>query len=193
MAKIIALSGMCGSGKSVIADELVKKGYHFLRFGQITLDIIKERGLPPTEENERPIREELRKEHGMGAFALLNIPKIDALLKKGNVVIDNLMSWSEYKLLKEKYGDRFIAVSVYAPPKMRYDRLTQRTLQDYDKALRHRPMTADQAQSRDYAEIEHIEKGGPIVMADFLLINTGTVSELLSQLDAVLTYIEGYT
>ena len=45
----------------------------------------------------------MRKEHGMGAYAILNIPKFDELLKKGNVVGDGLYSWSEYKILKEKY------------------------------------------------------------------------------------------
>ena len=75
MNKIICLVGMCGSGKSLVADEFVKKNYQFARFGQITLDIVKERNLPPTEENEKYIRESIRKEHGMGAYATLNLPK----------------------------------------------------------------------------------------------------------------------
>ena len=60
--KIICIVGMPGSGKSVVADELVKNSFAFLRFGQITLDIVKERGLKPIEKNEREVREGLRKE-----------------------------------------------------------------------------------------------------------------------------------
>ncbi|MFC2134535.1 AAA family ATPase [Bacteroidota bacterium] len=189
MNKFIALVGMCGSGKSVVADELVRQGFNFFRFGQITLDIVKERGLEPSEENEKPIREEVRKKHGMGAYAILNIPKIDNFLKEGNVVGDGLYSWSEYKILKEKYGGQLTVIAVYAPPKLRYERLSQRTLAREDTDLRHRPATQEQARKRDFAEIENIEKGGPIAMADYTFVNTGTVPELLEQLNKALKEI----
>ncbi|MEI7961473.1 MAG: AAA family ATPase, partial [archaeon] len=160
MSKLVCIVGMTGAGKSVVADYLVNQGYGFVRFGQITLDIVKERGLAPTEENERPIREAVRIEHGPGAFATLNIPKFDALLKKGNVVGDGLYSWSEYKILKERYGSHFCVVAVYTPPALRYSRLVNRVLSASDTNLRHRPATLESAKARDYAEIEKIEKGG---------------------------------
>ncbi len=53
MNKIIALVGMAGSGKSIIADKLVEDGFSYLRFGQLTLNEVKKRKLPPTEQNER--------------------------------------------------------------------------------------------------------------------------------------------
>ena len=191
MNKLICLVGMTGSGKSVVSDYLVSKGYSYLRFGQITLDIVKERGLEPTEVNEKKIREDVRKEHGMGAYALLNIPKFDELLKKGNVVGDGLYSWSEYKILKDKYKEQLILIAVFAPPKLRYERLVKRTLLASDTALRNRPATFESARARDFAEIENIEKGGPIAMSDFTLINTGSVEELISQLKKYLEIIEG--
>jgi len=191
MSKLVCIVGMTGSGKSVVSDFLVKRGYSFLRFGQITLDIVKERGLEPTEVNEKKIREDVRKEHGMGAYALLNIPKFDALLEQGNVVGDGLYSWSEYKILKEKYGKDLFIIAVFAPPNLRYERLVNRTLSSTDTAMRNRPATFDSAKARDYAEIENIEKGGPIAMADFTLINTGGVDELISQLIKVVEVIEG--
>jgi len=191
MNKLVCLVGMTGSGKSVVADYLVKRGYGFFRFGQITLDIVKERGLEPTEINEKAIRESVRKEHGMGAYAILNIPKIDSLLLKGNVVGDGLYSWSEYKILREKYGDKLVVLAVYSPPSLRYDRLVNRTLLASDKDLRNRPATLESAKARDYAEIENIEKGGPIAMADFTLLNTGSVGELLNSLELKIKEIEG--
>ena len=177
MNKIICITGMCGSGKSVIADELVKKGFQFARFGQITLDMVKEKGLPPTEENEKKIREDLRKQYGMGAFAILNLPKFDQLLKKGNLVADGLYSWSEYKVLKNYYGDRLTVVAVYAPPTLRYERISSRVSGPEDKDLRNRSFTKEDAKKRDYNEIENIEKGGPIAMADYTILNTGTLEE----------------
>jgi dephospho-CoA kinase len=189
--KLVCVVGMTGSGKSVVSDYLVSKGYSYLRFGQITMDIIKERCLEPNEVNERSVREGIRREHGMGAYALLNIPKFDELLKKGSVVGDGLYSWSEYKILREKYGEQLVVVAVFAPPKLRYSRLVNRTLLSTDVNLKNRPATFDSARSRDFAEIENIEKGGPIAMSDFTLVNTGSVEELISQLEKVLPLIEG--
>jgi dephospho-CoA kinase len=186
MTKILALVGMTGSGKSAVADYLVQKGWGFVRFGQIVLDIVKERGLAPTEKNERPIREQLRKEHGMAAMAILNIPKFDKILETKNLVADGLYSWSEYKKLKEYYGDRLLVAAVYAPPALRYQRLTERILTSDDTNLRNRPATAEQAKARDYAEIENIEKAGPIAMADYTIINTGDLTELHQQVEKFL-------
>jgi len=187
--KIICIVGMPGSGKSVVADELVRQGFAFLRFGQITLDIVKERGLAPVEKNEREVREDLRRKHGMAAFALLNIPKIDELLKKSDVVVDGLYSWSEYKILKDKYGEIIFVVAVFAPPETRYARLTNRSVAG-DEARRFRNFTKEESRSRDYAEIENLEKGGPIVMADFTIINTGTVDQLKEGVKEALSQIK---
>src|SRR3989339_1587800 len=181
MNKIIALVGMTGSGKSLVADYLISKGWGFARFGQITLDIVKERGLAPTEENEKKIRESLRKEHGMGAFAILNLPKFDQLLEKSNLAADNLMSWSEYKILKEYYGKRLTILAILSPPELRYARLQART--KIDEKMRNRPLTVEQAKSRDYAEIENIEKGGPIAMADYYIINVSGLEELKKEFE----------
>ena len=187
--KIICIVGMPGSGKSVVADELVKKGFAFLRFGQITLDIVKQRGLEPNEKIEKEIREGLRKEHGMAAFAILNIPKIDELLKKSDVAVDVLYSWSEYKILKEKYGALMSVLAVFAPPKLRYERLANRSVAG-DEAQRFRNFTKEESKSRDYAEIENVEKGGPIVMADFTIVNTGTIDQLKEGVKEVLSQIK---
>ena len=177
--RIIAIVGMCGSGKSVIADMLVKKGFGFVRLGQITLDIVKEKGLEPTEKNERPIREGMRKKHGMAAYAILNFPKIDKLLEKGNVVVDGLYSWEEYLVFRKKYKESFICLAVYASPETRYKRLAARIYDSkQDKEMRHRPLTHKGAQSRDYSEIENLHKTGPIAMADYTIKNEGTLKDL---------------
>jgi dephospho-CoA kinase len=187
MNKFIALVGMTGSGKSVVADYLISQNFSFARFGQITLDIVKERGLPPTEENEKKIREEVRLEHGMGAYAILNIPKFDQLLETGNLVGDGLYSWSEYKILREKYKENLIVIAVYAPPSMRYARLEARELKAEDTDMRSRPASKEQAQSRDFSEIENIEKGGPIAIADYTINNTTTAKDAIEQLKEIIS------
>jgi dephospho-CoA kinase len=190
MSILVAVVGMPGAGKSSIADALVAKGYHYVRFGQIVIDEMRRREWPMGEEHERKMREGLRQEHGMAAMAILNLPKFDGLLEKGNVVGDGLYSWSEYKILKERYGDRLIIVAVHAAPKIRHDRLAARTLEAHDTAHRYRPITHEQARTRDHSEIENLEKGGPVAMADYHIVNEGTIDEFEEKIKKFLAWLE---
>ncbi len=193
MNKLICLVGMCGAGKSEVAEHLKsKKKYGFVRFGQITLDRIKEMGKEPSEALERDVREKMREEHGMAAFAILNIPKFDKLLVDDDVIGDGLYSWEEYLVLKEKYGNKMIIIATYAPPKMRYQRLVGRAKrhgEDDDK--RYRSFTKKEAISRDKAEIENLHKAGPIVMADYTVENLTSLSSLKKQVDQIYREIYG--
>lgn len=195
MSIIIAVVGMAGSGKSLVSDELVKHGFAFLRFGQITLDTITEKGMPPGEESEKKIREGFRGQYGMGAFAILNIQKIEEMIKEKNVVIDGLYSWSEYKILKDKYKDnkgnkdKFYVIAVHTPPKLRYARVKTRAIEN-DKAQRFRSFTIEESEARDSAEIENIEKGGPIAMADFHIVNITSKDHIKENVEEILKSIK---
>ncbi len=173
------------------SDYFVEKGYQYVRFGQVVLDEVKRKGLAPLEENERPIREGFRKKYGMAAMAILNLPKIRSLLKKDNVLGDGLYSFEEYKVLKKEFSKRFITIAVYAPPRMRYERLIKRKLLKTDKNLRDRPATKKAAESRDYAELENLNKGATIAMADFTIVNTKSLQYFIDQLDETYQQIKG--
>jgi dephospho-CoA kinase len=169
---------MCGSGKSVAGERLEQLGFAKVYFGGLTIDEVRKRGLDVNESNERAVREELRRTHGMGAFAVLSLPKIQALLDGGKrVLIDGLYSFSEYKILQEKYGGGLLVVAVFTPRALRYERLAVREI---------RPLTRAEAESRDYAEIENIEKGGPIALADYTIVNDGSKEDLIRRLDRIL-------
>lgn len=152
-------------------------GYRRIRFGDITDEEVLKRGLELNEENERKVRELLRKEKGMAAYAELNLPGIDSALKSSDVVIDGLYSWEEFLYLKEHYGDGLIMVAVWASPETRYSRLTGREK---------RGLTREDAASRDRAEIENLNKGGPIAMADFTITNESSVGELRKKTEEVI-------
>jgi dephospho-CoA kinase len=176
--KIIATVGMCGSGKSVAGERLEQLGFSKVYFGGLTMEEVKRRGLDVNEKNERFVREDLRRRHGMGAFALLSLPAIETHLAAGRrVLIDGLYSFSEYKILKEKFGDRLLVIAVFAPRVLRYARLARREV---------RPLAWEEAVSRDYSEIENIEKGGPIALADYTILNDGPQEKLVYQLEAIL-------
>jgi len=179
--KLVSIVGMAGSGKSEVAKILENNGFVKLRFGDITDREIRERGLELNEENERYIRQQLRKEHGMSAYAKLSLSKIDRLLKSADVVVDGLYSWEEYTLLKSRCGDHFTVVAVWASRETRYERLTKRLV---------RPLTAEEAINRDIAEIEDTNKGGPIAMADFIIINESSLEALEKETKRVLTALK---
>lgn len=167
--KVVSIVGMAGAGKSEVARLFEESGYIRIRFGDVTDEEVKKRGLELNEQNERYIRELLRKEHGMSAYAKLNLAKIDEASKYSNVVVDGLYSWEEYTFLKNYYGGNFYVVAVWASPTTRYARLTTRL---------NRRLTPEEATSRDRTEIENTNKGGPIAMAGFTIINESSLENM---------------
>ena len=126
----------------------------------------------------------------MAAIAILNLDKIRKFIKNGNVIIDGLYSFDEYKVLKKEFGKKFTTIAIYAPPSIRYQRLAERKLTRKDKVARNRQYTAKEAESRDYAEIEKINKGGPIAIADYTILNIKSLMYFKRQLGKVYKEIE---
>jgi dephospho-CoA kinase len=172
MRKVVAIVGMAGSGKSEVTKVFQEAGFITVRFGDITDEEMKKRSLLRNEANERYCRELLRKELGMAAYAILNRPRIDNALEKSDVVADGLYSWEEYVDFKNYYGDLFCLVAVCSSPPSRYDRLASRPV---------RPLTAEESASRDKSEIENLNKGGPIAMADYVIANDQDLDYLVLQ------------
>ena len=181
MNKIFAIVGMCGVGKSVACEYLVKKGYDKVYFGGVTMDELKKEGLAITPENEKNKREELRKKYGMGAYAIKLLPKIKELVKKNNVVLDGLYSWDELKILQKEFGNSIITIAITADKELRYDRLSKREV---------RPLTKEEAIKRDNAEIKNIAKAGPIAYADYYIDNNNYINNIVIRIDEILKKIK---
>lgn len=167
--RIVAIVGMAGAGKSEVAATLESLGLTRIRFGDVTEEELERRGLSLNEANERSVREDLRREHGMAAYAILNLPKIDAALESGSVVVDGLYSWEEYLVLREQFGSKLIVLAIASSPATRAQRLASRP---------RRPLSAEEVESRDRSEIEKINKGGPIAIADITVVNESSIGEL---------------
>jgi len=172
--KIIAVIGMCGSGKSEAVKYFVDKGFRKVYFGDVVIKELKLRGLEINEANERKVREDLRNKFGMGVMALKSIDTIKEYFKTDNVVIESMYSWEEFKIIKEAFGDAFELLAIYTTKKLRYERLSKREF---------RPLTTVEAISRDLSEIENLDKGGPIAYADYTIINDSDLIELNNKLE----------
>ena len=180
MKKIIAIVGMCGAGKSIASEYLENKGFKKVYFGGITYDKLNELGIERTPETEKKMREDLRKQYGMGCYALLSLPKIKEYYESNNVVIDDLYSWSEYKELIKEFGDNIILLGIVTDKNLRYERISVRPGRSYTK---------EQAIDRDLSELENLEKGLPISYADYYVLNNGTIEEYHQRLDEILKQI----
>lgn len=175
---VVGIVGMPGSGKSVLAEMFNNAGWAKSYFGSVTLKELDRRQLPYNEMNEKNVREELRAELGEDAYAKCLLPEIVEYAKKRPVIIDGLYSWSEYLYLKVNLQSRFKILAVVTNSQNRYNRLVYRE---------QRPLTQEQAISRDHAEIERLSKGGPIAIADYYILNNGTIEEFNNNFRTLLT------
>jgi len=177
--KIIAFTGLPGAGKSEAVNYLTEKGYPKVYFGGVVLNAMKEQGLEWTEENEKKFREEVREKEGKDFVVKRIITELHELIGAGQkrIVADGLYTWTEYKLLKHEFPGELVVVAIVAPKHLRHHRLTIRPS---------RPLTVEQANDRDWAEIENLEKGGPIAIADYYIENDSDLVKLHARIDELL-------
>lgn len=172
--KIVAIVGLPGSGKTEAARFFNMHGFKIVKFGALTDKIIQDNNLEQTENNEKRMREYLREKESMAAYAKLSMPDIERALKINHVAIDGLYSWEEFLFLHHIFKERLIVLAIYAPPPVRYLRLGSRL---------HRPLHKKEAIERDKSEIENLNIGGPIIMADQTIINIHGLDDLRIGID----------
>jgi dephospho-CoA kinase len=184
--KIIAFVGLAGSGKSTAVDYLTHKGYPKVYFGGVIYDAMREAGIEITPESQTVFREEIRKKEGNDFVVKRIVKQIRGLIDAGqhHIIADGLYTWSEYKIMKHEFPGELTVVAVVAPRRIRHHRLANRP---------ERPFTEAEASTRDWTEIENLEKGGPIAIADHYLMNDGDMDHLHKQIDKELEHINFYS
>lgn len=183
--KVVAFVGLPGVGKSSAVDYLTEKGYPKVYFGGVVLQAVRDAGLDITPENEKYMREKLRADEGKDVIVNRIVKQINDLIASGQhrIIADGLYSWTEYKILKREFPGELTVVAIVAPKHLRHHRLVNRP---------ERPLTEAQANERDWSEIENLEKGGPIAIADHTIINNKDLDHLYAQLDEELEHIKFY-
>ena len=170
--KILAIVGMCGSGKSTAIDYLTERKIPKIYFGGIIYKAMTEAGIErtPDGESEKKFREEIREKEDKDFVVKRAIAEAKKLIEAGQkrIVLDGVYTWSEYKILRQEFPTEMTVVAVVVPKTLRRKRLAERP---------ERPFNAQQAAERDRSEIENLEKGGPIAIADYYVDNSGTIKE----------------
>lgn len=176
-AKIIALVGLAGSGKSSAVEYLTEKGFPKIYFGGVIYKAMDEAGIEKTWDNQQKFREEIRRREGKDFVIKRVIKNIHDLINAGQnkIVLDGLYTWSEYKFLKHEFPGQVVVIAIVTPKYLRYQRMAKRI---------ERPMQPHEVDQRDWLEIENLEKGGPIAIADYFIINDGSLEQLHQKIDA---------
>ena len=126
------------------------------------------------------MRQQLRQDEGKDVIVKRITQQIRQLIAEGHsrIVADGLYSWTEYTYLQRAFPRQLYVMAIIAPRGLRHQRLAQRP---------ERPLTPAEALDRDYAEIENVEKGGPIAIADHYIMNTGSLEDLHTSIEHELT------
>jgi dephospho-CoA kinase len=177
--KVLAFVGLTGSGKTRAVKYMTDKGFPKVYFGGVMLDEMTKAGVPWGEDNEKTFRLKLREEKGQDFIAERIIEQIHHLVQAGQhrIIADGIYTWDEYKAMRHAFPGELTVVACVAPRHVRYHRLTQRTDD--------RPQTEAISAQRDQNEIETMQKGGPIAMADFYIINDGEIEDFYQKIDDI--------
>ena len=180
--KILAITGMTGSGKSAATEYLKSKGVPSIYFGGIIYKEMNEAGIEITPESQQKFREEIREREGKDFVVRRAIKQVHDLVNAGQkrIILDGLYSWTEYKVFKHEFPGEVILVAMVPPKRIRYERIGKRS---------DRPFSQEEANQRDWSEIENLEKGGPIALADYYIVNDSTEEETHGKIDEIVREI----
>lgn len=128
-------------------------------------------------KNEQEVREDLRVRFGKDHYAKEVVKKLNKLKENNEfILVESLYMWTEYLILREAFGEDLHTIAIYVSPDERIRRIGER---------KDRPLTKEELEIRDRRQIENLEQGGPIAIADHTIINHGTIKKLYENVDRV--------
>lgn len=163
---ILCISGMPGSGKSVVSEAANEAGYRVIAMGDIIREEADSRGMDKTPASLGALMLEIRENEGPDVVAKRCLEK--ARKEPRDTVIEGVRSLDELNYFKSN-GNVLLA-AVHASPKTRFQRLLKRGRVDD-------PKDWETFHQRDMRELA-VGIGSVIALADKIFINEGTVVSL---------------
>ena len=177
--QVMGISGLPGSGKSLVSDLASEKGAIIVSMGDIIREEAKKRG-----ESTKDTARNLRAEHGEHIVSELTIKKIKQLQEKGNengIIVEGIRSPHEVDMFKENFDD-FIILSIFANPTLRFERLKNRMRED-DSA------DYTEFKKRDQMELD-FGIGTVISLSDRIIINESDLESYVEKINAFFDEID---
>ncbi len=175
----MGISGMPGSGKSVVSQMAADKGAKIVSMGDIIREEAKKRG-----ETTKETATNLRKEYGEYIVSELTIKKIKKLQDSGfdnTIIVEGIRSHHEVEMFKENFDD-FIILSIFANPCLRFERLKKRMREDDSQDYK-------VFQKRDYTELD-FGIGNVISLSDKLIINESDMESFKEEIKKFLDELD---
>ncbi len=179
---IIAVTGMPGSGKSVVARKIEEvSGWPRISMGDIVREETLRRGYELNARNIEYVARLLREEFGPAAVALLLKERLKRMGYREGVVVDGMRSLYEAREL-QGLGPLCI-VAVHASPLTRYKRMIARHREGDVRGW-------EDFVLRDKSNLS-FGIGELIALADFMIVNEGSLDSALSEAERVYRVIVG--
>jgi dephospho-CoA kinase len=177
---VVGLAGMPGSGKSLVVDTALQRGYDVVAMGDVVREETRRRGLELNPKNIGAVMLELRKAGGEGIIAEKCVPRIEEKASR-KVIVDGLRSLHEVDVFKTRFP-RFSLVAIHSSPETRFSRLYRRRRSDD-------PDGWELFRERDMRELT-VGLGNAIAMAEHLIINEKSNSDAKAAAKEVLRRVE---
>ena len=182
--KIIGITGTLASGKTSVRDFFLSRfpSSYFISLSEIIKEELLKEGKELKRENFIEKGNELRKKYG--AQILVEVASLTFPTTRDLIIIDGIRNPGEVKYLKEKFGKDFILIAVDAPKEIRFKRLLERGKEGD-------PKTFEEFEKMDEADNgkgqpEYGQRVGECLkLADYLIINDGTIEELNKKLEEI--------
>ena len=177
--QVMGISGLPGSGKSLVSDIAIERGAMIVSMGDIIREEAKKRG-----ESTKDTAQNLRAEFGQYIVSELTIKKIKKLQEEGienKIIVEGIRSPHEVNMFKENF-DNFIILSIFANPTLRFERLKNRMREDDSSDY-------NEFKARDQMELD-FGIGDVISLSDKIIINESDLESYTAKINKFLDEIE---
>lgn len=175
-ASIIGLTGTNGAGKGEVAAYLKRKGYTCFSLSDLVREELRKKENEVTRSNLIKMGNELREKFGPDILAKRIMKQV-----KERAVIDSIRNPHEVDYLREQKD--FVLLSIDAPVELRYERVRKR-------GRKESVVTLEEFIKKEEEEMTDYEKGQQLLncmkMADYTLINDGSLEDLHKKLEELL-------
>ncbi len=177
---VVGLTGMPGSGKSLVVSVARLEGYDVVVMGDIVRQETKNLGLELNPKNIGKVMLKLRENYGTSVIADKCIVKVERK-RSGKVIVDGIRSLSEVEAFK-KHFPKFSLIAVHSSSEARFNRLYRRRRSDD-------PDGWELFHERDMRELR-VGLGNAIAMAEHMIINENHRNTAKAKAKRVLRRIE---